>query len=129
MKPARIILYIFGAGFVAFGLMGLLLPESLVALIDIELNSVQARTEITAMYGGMQIGIGAFLLMAALNETWIRPAMAAVICMCLGLASARLLGIQLEGGAFPWMLPVAMLELAMVAGCIWGWRAAGRDLA
>lgn len=123
MKIAKTVLLFVGAGFIAFGLTGLLMPEMLVGAVGIDLTAEQSRTEIRAMYGGMQVGIGIFLLFSALNPLWLRPGLALVILSCTGLASARLFGIQIEGAAFPWMLPIAILELGITALCLWAWVA------
>ena len=128
MQKARIVLILVAFGFIGFGMFGLVAPLALVGAVDITAETAQGRTELRAVYGGLQLGLGVFLLMASSLRSWMRPALALTICSLLGLACARLLGIQMEGGAFPWMLPLAALELGLAVLSVWAWSACRHDL-
>ena len=127
MKKARIVLIFVALGFAAFGIVGLVAPQTLVGAVDITTETAQARTEIRAMYGGMQLGFALFLFISATIRPWMRPALVLVVFCVSGLACSRLLGIQLEGDAFPWMLPLALIELSIAAVCLWAWTALRND--
>lgn len=64
----RIFLIVAAAAFFYFGCIGLISPAQTVAPLDISLLSNAGKTEIRATYGGLLLGIGAFLLYAALFQ-------------------------------------------------------------
>ena len=65
MKFARVYLVIVGAMFILIGAAYLLSPAELIEAGGIAISEVSGVTEVRAMYGGLQIGFGVFLLWAA----------------------------------------------------------------
>ena len=57
-----------------------------------------ATTELRAMYGGLQMALGAMALMALRNETWVKPALFGLASVAIGLFCARLAGAFLDSG-------------------------------
>lgn len=85
-----------------FGVWLLINPMAL-AGVGIPADSPIARVEIRAMYGGLELGIAAFLLWCAAVPAWRRVGLVAAALMVGGIALGRGLGILLEGGAEPLM--------------------------
>ena len=111
---ARAVLALTGLGFMGFGLAYALWPLPMARLTQIPLLSPTARIDFAATYGGLQLGLGFFLLMCARRPTWMEPGLWAASASLGGLVLVRLLtlaavgcevtlsiaaGVALEGGA------------------------------
>jgi hypothetical protein len=73
-------------------------PGSLAEAAGVAFQSPTGSTELRAMYGGLQIAIGALAGLAALRSALARSALLAIAFLTAGLGSARLLGVALDGG-------------------------------
>jgi uncharacterized protein DUF4345 len=93
MNLSRIALLTAATGFTGFGIACLLRPKSMLKRVDIQATSARGTTELRAMYGGMEIGLGAFFATAMAKPEWSRPALLAQTLGLGGLAVARLAGI------------------------------------
>lgn len=62
--------------------------------VDVRARSAQGTTELRAMYGGLEIGLGAFFAVAAAKREWRRPALWAQTLGLGALAASRLFGIM-----------------------------------
>jgi hypothetical protein len=69
------------------------------------------RAELTAMYGGLQIGLGLFFLVAAGHARWIRAALAAQVAVFTGLAAGRCVGMILHGYTSTLFIALLTVEL------------------
>ena len=72
MKLARFVLLFTAVSFIGYGIACLLLPNMVGNLSGLGLQMVSGRTEIHAMYGGLQTGLGLFFLLAGLHREWVR---------------------------------------------------------
>jgi len=81
-----------------YGLYCFLRPEFLADAAGVVAHSTTASTELRAMYGGLQMGIGMLTAGAILAPSLVRPALIAVAFLCTGLATTRALGVLLDGG-------------------------------
>ena len=97
MKLARFVLLFTAVSFIGYGIACLLLPNMVGNLSGLGLQMVSGRTEIHAMYGGLQTGLGLFFLLAGLHREWVRPGVVALILIMGGLALARWYGISVQG--------------------------------
>jgi hypothetical protein len=95
MNVARWSLAGTAAAFAGFG-VALLIKPDLLSLVDIKLKSDAARTEVRAMYGGMEIGLAVFFALCAANREWYRPGLWAQTAGLGGLVLGRALGIALS---------------------------------
>lgn len=93
MKLNTVFLLCLAAIFFIFGGAYFLYPENMAALAGIQLSSTPARIDIWAIYAGMQIGFGAFLLRSALSHFAIDAALLMVAYIVGGIALLRFLGI------------------------------------
>jgi hypothetical protein len=93
MKLSRIALMTAACGFAGFGVACLTSPKKMLARVDVRARSARGRTELRAMYGGMELGLGAFFAAAMVKPGWETPALWAQALGLGGLAAARLGGI------------------------------------
>jgi hypothetical protein len=93
MKLSTVGLLTAASGFTGFGIACLIRPKSMLARVDVRARSARGRTELRAMYGGMEVGLGAFFAAAAFRPEWSRPALWAQMLGLGGLAASRLAGI------------------------------------
>jgi hypothetical protein len=96
---ARAILLGIAAGYVAFGVAFLLAPAKMAGYFELGASSRIALMELRAFYGGIELGLGAFLAITALRKSWHSAGLLAALLSLLGIASARVYAISLEGSA------------------------------
>ncbi|MFO0565552.1 MAG: DUF4345 domain-containing protein [Polyangiaceae bacterium] len=111
----RAVLLALAAGYVAFGVAALLAPQKLAAFADLGTVSKLGLIELRAFYGGIEIGLGVFLAVTAMRKEWQLPGLLAALLSLLGIASARVYGMTVEG----WPGISVLLFLAIeVAGVV-----------
>ena len=108
-------------GFAAMGVSALVEPASIGRYFDMRIESVDARNEVRAVYGGFGIAI-AIALVIAMTTPALRAGL--VICVSLalaGMAAGRLFSACLERpGFWPWLFFVVE---AGAAALLWSARA------
>ena len=97
--------------FLGFGLWLFCVPEAL-AGIGIVLETPEARIDIRATYGGMELGFATFLLLCASRPEWTHVGLVASACGIAGFGLGRLGGILLEGEGTSLMWIFLGIELA-----------------
>jgi Domain of unknown function (DUF4345) len=112
MRLAKATLLFGAIVFAGIGIGFLILPVQWAALVDIQLPTAMARTDVRATYGGFDLAVGAFLGSCALRVEWVRPGLAALAMAAVGFGGGRLLGLVVEGTASPLMLTLVILEIA-----------------
>ena len=95
---SRIFLLLSAALWLPYGIYCLWVPHSLAEAAGVAATSATGTTELRAMYGGLQIAVGLLALAGALRASLRRTALVAIGALTLGLGSARLLGVLLDGG-------------------------------
>lgn len=75
-----------------YGLLCFLDPAFLVQAAGVASTSVTGTIELRAMYGGLQVAIGALAGAACFLPSLRRPALFTLSFLCAGLFTARLLG-------------------------------------
>ncbi|MBA3916131.1 MAG: DUF4345 domain-containing protein [Acidobacteriales bacterium] len=93
MSLTRLSLALTAAAFTGFGVACFARPRQMLAKIDVAPTSDTGITEIRAMYGGMELGLGAFFAYCATQDSLAKPALLAQITSLGGLALARLWSI------------------------------------
>ncbi|QFT20788.1 hypothetical protein FIV02_04270 [Pseudomonas sp. THAF187a] len=119
MLFARIVLLIQIAALVLLGLAYFIRPEEMASFSGALLMSAAAVTEVRAFYGGMQLGLAAFLAMALLRLDLLRPALTLLVLLYSALAVARIGGLWLDGGAQQTFNLYALLLELVSAGLAW----------
>lgn len=112
MTIPRVVLVLTGVVFLSLGLLFLADPVGTIALVGIGVDNARAGIEVRAMYGGLELGLGAFFLVAAVRERWIRAGLGAQILSLGGLALGRAVGLALDGQPDRLMLGLLLAELA-----------------
>jgi len=118
MAPAttlqRVALVVGGAGFLLFGVYFLLNPSGLFQAVGVAGPTPQALLpELRSFYGGLEIGLGLFILTGLVQATIARPALWLMVCVYLGAALGRALGIGIDGVVNSYMLIAGAVELAV----------------
>ena len=112
MTLARLSLGLSALAFAVFGSLFFVSPMT-VARIGIVLTLPNAVTEIRAFYGGLELGIAAFFVLALQRPSWFAPALMLQALALGATAAARLYGI-IGGGTTEIMLALVAAE---AAGC------------
>lgn len=98
MTATRVFLALNALVWIAYGLYCFFQPGILADSAGVAATTPTGSTELRAMYGGLQIAIGALAGMALLRPDWVRPALLALAFLCGGLGLARITGAALEDG-------------------------------
>ena len=95
--------------FLGFGFAFYFWPGELLAYVSIALDAGMSRTEIRAVYGGMNTGIG----LAVLSLVWrghVVPAAALSTAVLVPILAGRCLGLAFDGSAGPEIFKLMALE-------------------
>jgi hypothetical protein len=107
-----------GVLFVLIGLGSLVAPEAMVAPVGLSAPDALARGEVRAMYGGLEIGLGAFLGWCVLQKA-LRPGLLCTAFALGGLGVARAGSWALDGQPAGLHPPLFAFELTMAAVAAW----------
>lgn len=86
------------AGFAAFGLLFLLRPSTGL-LIGIDPTTPAAATDLRAVFGGMELGLAAFVAHCARRPDTLRTGALVAALVFAGMVLGRALGLLLDGPA------------------------------
>jgi len=86
-------------------------PAFLEGAAGLAAQSSTATTELRAMYGGLQAGIGALALAALLRPAFVRAAVTMLAFLCSGLASVRLMGLLVDSSASGYTIGALIFEV------------------
>ena len=116
----RIYLTLAALAWLPYGLYLLFLPEELLAIAGIAATDGAATTELRAMYGGLQVGIGVLCVAALLRERFAVPVLGMSAVLTGGLFSGRLIGIFTDAGALDaYNMAALAFEAVACAGAAW----------
>ena len=123
---ARIFLALSALVWLPYGLYCFFAPTALAGTAGVDATSVTGTIELRAMYGGLQVALGALALAGALHLSWRRPALGALLFLCAGIALARIAGTLIEGELSAYTGFALAFEIAStgLAGWLLGHRAA-----
>jgi hypothetical protein len=96
---ARAILALTGLGFLGFGIAYTFWPLPMGRITEIPLPTPTARIDFAATYGGLQMGLGVFLLVCARRPVWLEPGLWAATAALAGLFLIRLQSILVISGS------------------------------
>lgn len=108
------VLAIAGLGFVGFGIAFLFWPGALLTGIGLQAVSAQANVEIRAMYGGLELGLGVFLL-CCIAASRQRIGLWLTLASYGGLGLARLASMLFLGASSPFLI-FALIWEGVMAG-------------
>jgi len=111
-----------GLGFLAFGAWLVIDPAGGLAAVQIMAVGPAGLIELRAFYGGLELGLGAFLMACAARPEWRRPGLWLTALANGGIGLARVAGILATGVMTPffayalvWELGFAILATACLA--------------
>ncbi|WP_439887484.1 DUF4345 family protein [Pseudomonas sp. MBLB4123] len=127
MRLARVILVVQILALGGFGLAYFIRPHEMANLSGMLLLAPAAATDVRAYYGGLQLGLAAYLLLALARLELIRGALTLLVLLYSALALARIGGLWLDGGAQQTFNLAALLLEAVSAGlAFWALRGLNR---
>ena len=106
-----------GLGFLGFGVAIVLAPAAVLGGVGIT-GSAAGLVELRAFYGGLELGLGGFLLACARRPDWRRAGLWLVALGNGGIAAARLLGIAQSGEFTPFFAGALAWELGFTLAAI-----------
>lgn len=107
---ALALLFCAGSGFLAFGLWLALAPAAALEPLGIT-ASAAGWLELRAFYGGLELGLGAFLLACAARPDWRRAGLWLTLLSNGGIGLTRLAGLALGGEFVPFFAFALAWEL------------------
>lgn len=111
-----------GAGFLAFGLWLTLDAAAALAGVGIEAANAAGLIELRAFYGGLELGLGSFLLACAIRPDWRPAGLWLTLLGNAGIATVRLIGITATGVFTPffgWALAWELGFTTLAAAALW----------
>ncbi|MDF1751581.1 MAG: DUF4345 domain-containing protein [Verrucomicrobiales bacterium] len=112
MRDRRIIfLRVSAVILAAYGIAFLINPSLLGKLVGFSHHSPNTLVEVTAFYGGLELGLAIFLAWAANDNSRVRYGLMMLFFVFLAAGSARLLGIIRFGFEDPSQPIVTFLEI------------------
>ena len=117
-----------GVIFASYGAYLCFDPNYLIELLQMG-DSVPAKVEVRAMYGGLQLGIGLLLLWGAQRSAIQQQMAYAVMIACFaGLAGGRVVGLLLDGQD-GYNLAAFIFESASLLASVYLYSRLSRELA
>lgn len=121
-KFGKWVLVLAGLGFLGFGLAIAVAPAAVLGSVGIS-GTAAGLVELRAFYGGLELGLGAFLLICAARPDWREAGLWSVALVNGGIGAARLAGIALSGeftgffaGALVWELGFTVAAILALRG-------------
>lgn len=119
---AIFVLSLAALGFLGFGVAIVAAPEAVLGMVGIS-GTPAGMVELRAFYGGLELGLAAFLFACAAKPAWREAGLWSVALVNGGIAAARLLGIGLSGeftgffaGALVWELGFTVAAIVALRG-------------
>jgi hypothetical protein len=113
MRIDSLALALGGLGFLGFGAVMLVAPQTAMAALGLNLPDGVPTTEIRAFYGGLELGLGV-LLLAAMRKVQYRRAGLLLGAVSYGaVASARVIGMLVDGSGGGFLLSALAVEATL----------------
>ncbi|HSX87854.1 MAG TPA: DUF4345 domain-containing protein [Pseudomonas sp.] len=128
MLLARVVLSLQLLATAGLGLAYFIRPHEMTNLSGMLLMAPAAATDVRAYYGGLQLGLAAFIGLCLARRELIAPALTLFTLLYSALALARIGGLWLDGGAQQtFNLYALLLEIVSAGLCFWALRGLQRD--
>ncbi len=123
MLLARVVLLIQLLALAGLGLAYFIQPHEMTNLSGMLLMSPAAATDVRAYYGGLQLGLAAFIGLSLSRLELTRAALTLLVLLYSALALARIGGLWLDGGVQQtFNLYALLLEVVSAGLCFWALR-------
>ncbi len=111
----RLVVVIVALVFIGLGAWAVADVRGMVSLVGVVPGGPGSELELRAMYGGLELGLGAFLLWCVANKSTVRIGLMCVAATIGGLGLTRLVGIVMDPNQPSMQLLLATAELATTA--------------
>ena len=128
MRITQVFLLVQALALMVLGLAYFIQPHEMTNISGMLLMAPAALTDVRAYYGGLQLGLAAWLGLALLRGDLLRPALMLLVLLYSALFLARLGGLWLDGGAQQTFNLYAMLFEGVSAALAF-WLLRGRSAA
>ncbi len=108
-----------------YGILCFLQPAFLTEVAGLALTSATATTEVRAMYGGLQMAIGALAGVAVVRPTLVPAALTMLAFLAMGLGTARLVGTWVDASTSTYTFGGLVFEFLSAGLAIWLLRRTG----
>jgi len=115
----RLVLVVVALSYAGFGFAFVSRPDEMASMVSLAFGTPGARTDFRAMYGGLEFGVGVFLLLCALRREFVRIGLFASACALVAMATTRTLGLVVDGFD-PLQFMIALTEWGAGALSTWG---------
>ena len=115
----RLVLVVVALSYAGFGFAFISRPDEMAEMLSLAFATPGARTDFRATYGGLEFGIGVFLLLCALRREFVRIGLFAAACALVAMATARSMGLVLDGFDFLQFM-IVLTEWGSGALATWG---------
>lgn len=112
---STVLLILAGVGFAAFGVWLIVDPAGGLATVGIAAVNPAGLIELRALYGGLELGLGWFLLRCAARPDWRHPGLWAVLLSNGGIGLTRVAGILASGVFVPFFAYALVWEFGFSA--------------
>jgi hypothetical protein len=116
---ARAYLIVAGLMWVVYGIYLAAVPQVLSSTAGVAATTLTGLIELRAMYGGLEIAVGAFALTAAWVPGMLRSGLLAMGFACAGLGVTRLLSATVAGEFSTYTRQGLALELTLTVLALW----------
>ncbi len=110
MTLTKVVLSLAGLMYLGFGVAFLVAPAPMAELVHLSVEHPVARTEVRAFYGGLEMGLGLFLLLCLARRGAARLGALALALLAGGTALGRVFGIIADGSAGAAVLAILLVE-------------------
>ena len=112
---AQVLLWVSGLGYMGFGVAFILAPIRTMALAGIAMEGAAAAVELRAFYGGLELGLGALIVAAALVPGRLRDGLLLTLVSYGAIGGTRLIGMLATGTDAPFFRFAVGVELGLAA--------------
>jgi len=104
--------------FFCMGVAALVRPRSVVSFVQLVPETVDARNEVRAVYGGFGVAVSALLLLASYDDNIRSGVLLAVAVALLGMAAGRVVSLLIERPG-KWPIFFVFMESALAGLLLW----------
>jgi len=114
MTISRWILFITGITYVIFAVAFILFPVMMATKFDTALETPTALSNFRSAQGGLQLGLGAYLICCGIRKSWVRSGLAAQALTSGGFVIGRVVSLFVDGEPKPVTYGLLLVE---IVGC------------
>lgn len=120
LDNSGLILYLLinGFSYILLGFLCLIRPVFSANLVGYRLDGQKGFSEFSAVYGGLELGIGVFYLIAATEFSYQVPALIFSLALYGGIVGTRIISLLVHGSKIGFVALLFALETSMLLWAI-----------